>query len=424
MTSPSFAIPTICLLLGFAAPAAADLSQCLDEQAIPRVVRVTSEADGAAVWARVVTHVDGVPTAVSPLAKGSAPLEQALALAVEPTQGAPIWPIAESDLAARVCSPLPLSQRAIDAEETVVVAAGLNYAAHAEEAGGGDVFLFPKPVAPRGPYAVVAAPEKVTLLDYEVELAFVLLETVDLSALPSREKLLAQSAFFVSNDITDREPIIIHKAYTGPGTGFVEAKGQPGFLPAGPWIVRGTELFAALSACGGSGLRLALAVDEGDGFTLRQDASTSAMILDPVALLERIASEVESSGFRTAMPVQRGDNVLHYPLAIPGEDGAPMLPAGSVVLTGTPEGVAIQAPSMPGLIGRALLNLRGPLGQFRHEQLELAASGAPGAYLAPGDRVRASIDGLGAQISRIEAPGTPLPPDPCEATTEAPTHVP
>ena len=42
-----------------------------------------------------------------------------------------------------------------------------------------------------------------------------------------------KSAFFVANDVTDREAIIRHAAISGPGDGFVEAKGQPGFLPAG-----------------------------------------------------------------------------------------------------------------------------------------------------------------------------------------------
>jgi 2-keto-4-pentenoate hydratase/2-oxohepta-3-ene-1,7-dioic acid hydratase in catechol pathway len=312
-----------------------------------------------------------------------------------------------------------LTQREIDAEQRVVIAAGLNYAAHAEEAGGGDVFLFPKPVAPGAPYGVVSTPEGVTLLDYEVELAFVLLEDVDLHALPSLETLLEQSAFFVANDLTDREPIILHKALSGPGTGFVEAKGQPGFLPAGPWLVRGTELFDAASACGGDGLRLRLDVDEGDGFRPRQDATTAAMILDPLELLARIADEVRRGGLRTPMPVRRGDEVRHYPWAVASQaDGSARLPAGSVVLTGTPDGVVLQAPSALGVFARGLLRLRGPFEQFRREELARAAANEPGGYLAPGDRVRSRIDGLGAQIFSIGEPGAPPVPDPCQPAKE------
>jgi 2-keto-4-pentenoate hydratase/2-oxohepta-3-ene-1,7-dioic acid hydratase in catechol pathway len=309
-----------------------------------------------------------------------------------------------------------LGQEALDAGERVVTAAGLNYAAHAEEAGGGDVFLFPKPVAPGPPYGALAAPAGVTLLDYEVELAFVLLDDVDLRALPTREALLARSAFFLADDVTDREPIIRNATLTGPGTGFVEAKGQPGFLPAGPWLVRGTELFAALDACGAEGLGLRLEVDEGDGFRTRQDATTAAMILDPLALLARLADEVEQHGVQSPMTVRRAGGVRTYPLAVEGPDGALRLPAGSVVLTGTPEGVALQAPAPLGVTLRGLLRLRSPFEQFRQEELARARSGAPGGYLTPGDRVRARIDGLGAQLHTVAEPGTPPAREPCART--------
>jgi hypothetical protein len=113
----------------------------------------------------------------------------------------------------------------------VVVAAGLNYSGHAEEAGGGDVFVFPKPVEPTGPYSTVSAPTGVTLLDYEVELAFVLLADVSLAALPTWETLLDQSAFFVANDVTDREAIIRNATFTGPGTGSSRRKGNRDSCP-------------------------------------------------------------------------------------------------------------------------------------------------------------------------------------------------
>jgi len=246
------------------------------------------------------------------------------------------------------------------------------------------------------------------LLDYEIELGFVLLEDVDLHNLPSRETLLAQSAFFVANDISDREPIIREKAFVGPGTGFVEAKGQPGFLPAGPWLVRGSELFAALGVCGAEGLGIALEVDSGEGFRTRQDASTARMILDPPALLHRIAEQVEREGLRTEMPLRWKGRTRHYPFAV--DPDAPRIPAGSVVLMGTPEGVALQAPEPLPLLGRGLLRLRGPFTQFLLEEQARAATGESG-YLEPGDRVRARIDGLGTQIIRVTAGGRV--PDPC-----------
>ena len=50
---------------------------------------------------------------------------------------------------------------------------------------------------------------------------------------------------------------------------------------------------------------------------------------------------------------------------------------------------------------RSCLFYDGLLEQFRQEELERVASGEAGGYLAVGDRVRARIDGLGAQIFRI-----------------------
>lgn len=389
---------------GLAGPVAAEseLARCLDAAGLPRVVRMVSLDGGGVGYARVVSQEDGVPTVVSPLAAAGDRPGHALALAAEPLAAdAPRWRLDASSPSAALCSPVGLGQAEIDAESRVVVAAGLNYAAHADEAGGGDVFLFPKPVAPGPPYGPVAAPDAVTLLDYEVELGFVLLEDLDLTALPSRDALLAQSAFFVTNDLTDREPIIVHKALTGPGTGFIDAKGRAGFLPAGPWMVRGTELFAGLAACGATGLGLRLEVDEGAGFERRQDATTAAMILDPLALLRRIADEAQQLGPRTPMPQRRADPWRYYPIAVAGPNGRLTLPAGSIVLTGTPDGVALQAPDPLGAVARGVLNLRGPFEQFRQEELERVASGEAGGYLAVGDRVRARIDGLGAQIFRI-----------------------
>jgi len=408
------------LPLAGAVAAASELARCLDAQALPRVARIRAGSAATSTWVRVVSDDDGLPTAVAPIADGSLPVAAVLDRAsTGPAADAPIWRLDDAARRDRVCSPVPLRQAEIDAERRVVVAAGLNYAAHADEAGGGDVFVFPKPVAPGPPYGRLAAPAGVALLDYEVELGLVLLADVDLRDLPPYRELLARSAFFVANDVTDREPIIVHKSLSGPGTGFVDAKGQPGFLPLGPWLVRGTELFSALDACGADGLGLRLEVDEGAGFAVRQDATTAAMILDPRAFLARIGEEVSRAGARTPMPLRRMEPWRYYPLAVPGEDGRLRLPAGSIVLTGTPEGVALRAPSPLGVIARGLVHLRGPLEQARQEELARAAAGLPGGYLEPGDRVRARIDGLGAQVFDIAEPGSPRAPGPCEAAVEA-----
>jgi 2-keto-4-pentenoate hydratase/2-oxohepta-3-ene-1,7-dioic acid hydratase in catechol pathway len=177
-------------------------------------------------------------------------------------------------------------------------------------------------------------------------------------------------------------------------------------------MVRGSELFAALARCGETGLGIRLDVDEGEGFRPRQDATTAAMILDPVELLAKIAEVVGSDGLHTAMPVKRAGRTVYYPLAVDSQ--GPRLPAGSVVLTGTPEGIALQAPSNAlAVTARGLLHKRSPIEQFVLEERERATGAEPGGYLRPGQRVRAAVDGLGAQVVRIADAGATALPDPC-----------
>ena len=390
------------------------LEACLYQRDLPRVARVLG-AGQRPFYGRVVAEAEGVPTAVAPLAGDDRALAEVFDLAAR--AGAQPDSVLEIEDPRRVCSPVSLPQAELDAERRVIVAAGLNYATHAEEVGGGDVFVFPKPAAPTPPYGDVPLPEHVALLDYEVELAFVLLSDLRLGELPPEAELLERLAFFVANDVTNREPILRNAALSGPGTGYVEAKGQPGFLPTGPWMVRGSELFAALAACGAQGLGLELAVDEGRGFAPRQAASTERMILDVRAFLARIGEEVRRSGLRSPMPFERSGETRYYPLAQDAE--APRLPAGSLVLTGTPDGVALRVPNRAALTLRALLRLRSPFEQLVREERARAAAGGPGGYLEPGDRVRARIDGLGAQLVRIAAPGETLARNPCTQTTSA-----
>jgi 2-keto-4-pentenoate hydratase/2-oxohepta-3-ene-1,7-dioic acid hydratase in catechol pathway len=387
------------------------LDACLDAQDLSRVVRVAS-AEGP-IYARVVSHEGGVPKSVVPIATGTTPLREVFdlaassdVLAIEPTAGD-----AEGEIAERLCSPVPIGSDEIERGDKIIVAAGLNYAAHAEEAGGGDVFVFPKPSAPTPAYAPVVPGEDVLLLDYEVELGFVLLEPIDLRALPPRERLLGSVAFLVTNDVSDREPIIANKALSGPGTGFSAGKGQPTFLPAGPWMIRGSELMDALAKCDAAGLGMRLEVDEGAGFVVRQSASTERMILEPLELLGFLAATVDREGVESPMVVERAGRIRHYPLAV--DRNAPHLPAGSLVLTGTPEGVALLAPNAAGVAMRGLIHLRSPFEQFNVEERARALRGEPGGYLRPGSRMRARIDGLGTQIVEIATPGTSLPRDPC-----------
>jgi 2-keto-4-pentenoate hydratase/2-oxohepta-3-ene-1,7-dioic acid hydratase in catechol pathway len=413
MQSLSNAVRHGILVLGLTllAPGAAigegpvDSATCLENLDLTRIARVVAP-NGQTVYARVTQHTDGHIDRAATIAPANTPLATVFERAAAAD--------AERDFAVtddRVCAVVDLPEADLDEERRVLISTGLNYAAHAEEAGGGDVFLFPKPSAPTAPYAPVHPPAHVRLLDYEVELAYVLLEDIDPFAPPSREALYERTAFFLSNDLSDREPIVEQKAVVGPGTGFVEGKGQPGFMPAGPWMVRGSELFAALEVCGGEGLGLELWVDEES--EPRQRATTERMILQPEALIARIGSWIETQGRRTDMPFRRpGDAAPRfYPFAIPEE--APRLPAGSIIQTGTPEGIALQVDSILGVAMRGLLRLRSPQAQLVIEQKERLAAGGS-RYLVPGSVVRARIDGLGEQRFAIAAAGTVPPRHPCD----------
>lgn len=372
--------------------------QCLEARDLTRVARVV-DPNGRVVFARVTEARAGHVVRAAAIAPDGTPLRDVFAAAdrVDPRND-----FAVDD--ARVCAVVDLSEADLDAERKVLLSTGLNFAAHAEEAGGGDVFLFPKPAAPTPPYAAVHPPAGVSLLDYEVELAYVLLEDVDPFSPPSRAAFLEHAAFFLTNDLSDREPIVLQKAIVGPGTGFVTGKGQPGFMPAGPWMVLGRDLFAALEACGGEGLGLELFVD--DEIAPRQRATTARMILQPDALIGRIGEWIETHGRRTDMPFERpGDaEPRFYPFAVP--KAQPGLPAGSVVQTGTPEGVALQLESIGGLVLRGLLGLRSPFEQLVFEEKQRVADGGS-RYLTPGSVVRARIDGLGEQRFEIRRAGSP-----------------
>ena len=388
---------------------AESLDACLDRLPLTRIARVL-DPQGRIVHARVTAQQDGRITRAVTIAEASAPVAEVFARAAQAPPG-PEFDVDED----AVCAVVDLPEAEIDAESRVIISTGLNFAAHAEEAGGGDVFLFPKPAAPTRPSATVHAPAGVTLLDYEVELAYVLLESFDPAAPPDLETFLEKTAFFLSNDVSDREAIVRNAALSGPGTGFVEGKGQPGFFPAGPWMVLGSELFAAVERCRAEGLGMKLWVDE--EVEPRQDATTELMILKPWELVGRIGDWIEEHGRRTPMPFVRPGETepRFYPFAVPEE--APRLPAGSIIQTGTPEGVALHAPSPLGVTLRGALRFRSPFAQFLVEEKERVAAGGT-KYLGPGSVVRARIDGLGQQRFEIGAAGGRAAPHPCDGGTE------
>lgn len=112
------------------------------------------------------------------------------------------------------------------------IAAGTNFPAHAEEATVEDgPFLFPKRVVPTNARSSLSAGKG--LLDFEVELCFVAIDTVNISSKQGRVGLL------LCNDFTDREKLMHHlDAFdVTSGKGFTTGKSAPGFMPVGNLFV-------------------------------------------------------------------------------------------------------------------------------------------------------------------------------------------
>ncbi len=201
-----------------------------------------------------------------------------------------------------------------------VVAIGLNYTAHAAESGATPpevpvVFLKPSNTI-AGPFDAAPIPPSSEKYDWEVELAIVIgREASYLSAVSEAEACIA--GYAVANDLSERE-------YQIPGAAgqWTKGKSLPGSTPLGPWLVPASDVDA-------SNLRLQTLVN-GEA---RQDSSTSDMIFDPATIVHHLSQYM-------------------------------VLEPGDVIITGTPEGVALS-------------------GRF--------------PFIQPGDVVELEIDGLGRQ---------------------------
>lgn len=212
------------------------------------------------------------------------------------------------------------------ARPSAVYCVGLNYAAHAKESGANPpehpvIFLKP-PNTVVGPFDDVEIPRNSTKTDWEVELAVVIGKHCSYLNDPS-EALDYVAGFALANDVSERD---FQLAVSGGQ--WSKGKASPGFTPLGPWLVTPDEIDH-------HGLRLRSFVN-GEA---RQDSVTSDMIFS----VEHIIWHM--SQFLAFEP-------------------------GDVILTGTPEGVA--------------LSERFP-------------------YLSDGDVVELDIEGLGQQRQTFRA---------------------
>ncbi|WP_247047752.1 fumarylacetoacetate hydrolase family protein [Arthrobacter rhizosphaerae] len=210
-----------------------------------------------------------------------------------------------------------------------IVCIGMNYAAHAAESGAAPpeipvVFLKPSNTI-SGPFDAAPIPPSSEKYDWEVELGVVIAREVSYLADPA-DAMDYVAGYVVANDLSERD-------YQLPGAAgqWTKGKSLPASTPLGPWLVPADEIDPGR-------LRLRSLVNG----EVRQDSSTADLIFDVATLVHHVSQ---------------------YMLLEPGD----------VILTGTPEGVALS-------------------GRF--------------PYIQPGDVVELDIEGLGRQRQEFYRHGT------------------
>lgn len=211
-------------------------------------------------------------------------------------------------------------------DPTAIYAIGLNYRDHAEETGAPlpefPVVFMKSPRAITGPHDPIRLPRRLRSdeVDSEAELAVVLAR--DCRNVSRNEAGAFIAGYTCANDVSARDWQLRRS-----GRQWCRAKSFDTFCPLGPWIVPPGEL--------PSPLHLGI-LGRINGRTM-QESNTGGMIFDVPALLEFLSSDTT-------------------------------LPAGSVILTGTPAGVGMAR--------------------------------KPPVWLQPGDSVTVEIEGIG----RLENP--------------------
>ena len=194
-------------------------------------------------------------------------------------------------------------------------------------------------------------PDLSALLDYEVELGFVLLEDIDPARLDD-PNFAPRLGFFIANDLSSRSFQLLGEGQANRFAYWGAAKSFPGFMPIADraWVPEVAE-------------RNGIPCVEVEAFVngeLRQRQSTDNLIYTPLQMLRFV---------HTRFP-----------------DAA--LEAGTIVLTGTPGGVAMTTP-------RWLVRLGELLGLDRFKKLSAKVNGDTARFLKEGDVVTVRALGLG-----------------------------
>lgn len=257
------------------------------------------------------------------------------------------------------------------------IAVGINYPAHGVEADVGDSFLFPKRTLATPFRSSVPAGNH--LLDYEIELGFVLLDDLPLGVEPDYVGLM------LASDYTDRAELVRHARLTdvSSGEGFTQGKSAPGFMPVGNLLVI-PKFFRAYYRT----LELGLWYNGEQ----RQEAHPVDMSWD----FGRIIDETFARQNRRWR--WQGETVR-----LPLENG--MIPARTMILSGTPAGVIYQPPTFRQLfVGVSemfftlqWMNPQSVIEPFLREEYR------SGRYLKSGDVVQMKADRLGSIDNTIVA---------------------
>jgi 2,4-didehydro-3-deoxy-L-rhamnonate hydrolase len=204
-----------------------------------------------------------------------------------------------------------------------ILCIGQNYAAHAAESGSlppeHPILFFKHPGSVVGPFDDIVRPERAEALDWEAELGVVIGTAA--WEVDEADALSHVAGYLVGNDVSERT---WQRAESGGQ--WSKGKTAPTFCPLGPWLVPADEVDPT-----------ALHIWSHISGDARQDSVTSDMVFSVAALIADLSRYVR-------------------------------LEPGDVILTGTPEGVAMS-------------------GRF--------------PYLVDGDVVEVGVDGLGAQRSVV-----------------------
>ena len=210
------------------------------------------------------------------------------------------------------------------ARPSAIICIGMNYVAHAAESGSAPpevpIMFLKTPNTMVGPDDDVTIPRGSTRTDWEVELGVVIGSRASYLDSPADSRAHI-AGYVVADDVSERDFQLVVS-----GGQWSKGKSSPGFSPVGPWLVTPDEVDAGA-------LRLRSWVN-GEP---RQDSTTADLIFDVDFLIWHL------SQYLTLEP-------------------------GDLVLTGTPEGVALS-------------------GRF--------------PYLRDGDVVELEIEGLGRQRQRF-----------------------